>query len=105
MDIGGELSARLDRLAIMVAALEEDVATIVGAEAISNDQAVSLQRLDYVRQSLSDLAKLTEAAAVSLELNNRILEILDLEDTRRMITGAASPSANKRRPSDDLELF
>lgn len=105
----GDFSNQLDRIASQVFHVEEVISELLSARAATDYSTITkLQSLDYIRQSLEDLALLAHLLKIqNLEAKievNRLLPRLKLEETARLL----ERKNNKQRPAQsngEIDLF
>ena len=112
-DVLKRLSAYLDKLAAQVFDLEDTVGQTVNNRNETNSETITnLQALDFLRQSLEDLALMTLLLATSDKtcLNskeiNDVGKKLKLKTTRSLLEGQGSQySSREIETRGDLDLF
>ncbi|MEM6941809.1 MAG: hypothetical protein AAF509_16990 [Pseudomonadota bacterium] len=104
------ISAHLDGLAAEAHALEQIVGSGLGPELSTETQSITqLQRLDFLRQSLEDVALLClllsdDCAGI---VNQETVQRVRLESTRALLLGTSTKAIAITAPinSGDLDLF
>ena len=112
-DVLKRLSAYLDKLAAQVFDLEDTVGQTVNNRNETNSETITnLQALDFLRQSLEDLALMTLLLATSDKTclnSNEINDVgkkLKLKTTRSLLAGQDSQySSRESETRGDLDLF
>lgn len=107
------LSTYLDRLAGQVFELENTVSRTVGEQKASDPSTITnLQSLDFLRQSLEDLALMTHLLSKHGKLRLSVAELQDvsaklkLKATQSLLQGEESRHFGERLDSTgDLDLF
>lgn len=107
------LSAYLDKLAAQVFNLEETIGKAVeNSTSTAPETITNLQTLDFLRQSLEDLAMMTLLIAKSGNTSlgaseiDKVSQRLKLNATKAILTGEShSDFGKKMHEASDLDLF
>ncbi|WP_298912251.1 hypothetical protein [uncultured Roseobacter sp.] len=111
--IVGRLSSYLDKLAGQVFDIEEAIGQTLSNNSVSNKNAITdLQALDFLRQSLEDLALMTlllsdcGKCSVSASMLGAIGDKLKLRTTRLLLDGhEPNQFGHDQESLGDLDLF
>ncbi|MCX7559773.1 hypothetical protein OS190_09355 [Sulfitobacter sp. F26204] len=106
----GRISAHLDELSEEVKAIELAIGDEVGTIGLQTSGSIKrLQSLDFLRQSLADLALLSKNLSQKhdVALTENLKDNLRLDVTRTLVTGAQFSTTLDRfqKPNGDVELF